>query len=80
MDPLGLRTNLIRTLGLTTNVVVVRNDKIGQITSWSAQEMGMGCGKTSNSVLPIYPVGQSPLAHQWRAGPVLHLRRAQRID
>ncbi len=37
-DPLGLRTNITRTLGLTTNTVGVGFDNIGQITSWSAKE------------------------------------------
>ena len=41
MDPLGLRTNITRNLGLTTNTVSVAYDNIGQITSWSARE-GLG--------------------------------------
>ncbi|MDB6065172.1 MAG: type secretion protein Rhs, partial [Pedosphaera sp.] len=38
LDPLGLRTNLTRNLGLTTNGVAVGYDNIGQLTSWSATE------------------------------------------
>jgi RHS repeat-associated protein len=37
-DPLGLRTNITRNLGMTTNFVSVSYDNIGQITSWSATE------------------------------------------
>ena len=37
-DPLGLRTNIVRNLGLTTNVVAVGYDNIGQVTAWSARE------------------------------------------
>jgi len=37
-DLLGLRTNIVRNLGLTTNKVNVIFDKIGQLTSWSAEE------------------------------------------
>jgi len=37
-DLLGLRTNIVRNLGLTTNNVNVNFDKIGQLTSWSAEE------------------------------------------
>ncbi len=39
MDALGLRTNITRNLGLTTNSVAVGYDNIGQITSWSASEL-----------------------------------------
>jgi RHS repeat-associated protein len=38
MDSLGLRTNITRNLGLTTNSVSVGYDLIGQITSWLAKE------------------------------------------
>lgn len=41
-DPLGLRTNIDRYLGMTTNKVVVGYDNIGQITSWSATETNAG--------------------------------------
>jgi RHS repeat-associated protein len=37
-DPLGLRTNIVRNLGLTTNSVNVGYDNIEQITSWNAKE------------------------------------------
>ena len=37
-DPLGLRTNLTRNLGLTTSTVSVGYDAVGQLTSWSAVE------------------------------------------
>jgi len=40
-DPLGLRTNIVRNLGLTSSSVSVGFDNIGQITSWLAQESGM---------------------------------------
>jgi RHS repeat-associated protein len=39
-DPLGLRTNIVRNLGLTTNSVSIGIDNIGQLTSWSAKETG----------------------------------------
>ncbi len=39
-DLLGLRTNITRDLGLTTNSVAVGYDDIGQIKSWSAKESG----------------------------------------
>src|ERR1017187_8492942 len=39
-DALGLRTNIVRNLGLTTNSVNVGYDYIGQLTSWSAVEAG----------------------------------------
>jgi RHS repeat-associated protein len=37
-DPLGLRTNIVRDLGLTTNSVAIGYDNIGQLTAWSAKE------------------------------------------
>ena len=37
-DPLGLRTNIVRNFGLTTNSVSVGYDNIAQITSWAAKE------------------------------------------
>jgi RHS repeat-associated protein len=37
-DPLGLRTNIVRDFGLTTNSVSIGYDNIGQLTSWSAKE------------------------------------------
>jgi len=37
-DPLGLRINISRYLGITTNNVSVGYDNISQITSWSGQE------------------------------------------
>jgi RHS repeat-associated protein len=38
MDPLGLRTNITRNLGLTNSSVTVGYDSIGQLTSWQARE------------------------------------------
>jgi RHS repeat-associated protein len=38
LDPLGLRTNIVRNLGLTSSSVSVGYDNIGQITSWLAKE------------------------------------------
>ncbi|MGH7971560.1 MAG: RHS repeat-associated core domain-containing protein, partial [Limisphaerales bacterium] len=38
-DPLGLRTNITRYLGMTTNSVAAGYDNIGQITSWKASEL-----------------------------------------
>ena len=38
MDLLGLRTNIVRDLGLTTSTVSVGYDNTEQITSWSARE------------------------------------------
>ena len=43
MDALGLRTNIVRDLGLTTSSVTVGYDNTEQLTSWS--------GKESNGVL-----------------------------
>jgi len=40
LDALGLRTNLVRNLGLTTNTVNIGFDNVGQLTSWSARESG----------------------------------------
>jgi RHS repeat-associated protein len=37
-DLLGLRTNIVRDLGLTNSGVTVGYDNVGQITSWSARE------------------------------------------
>src|SRR6266702_7098266 len=39
-DPLGLRTNIVRDFGLTTNGVTVGYDAIEEIVSWSAKESG----------------------------------------
>ncbi len=39
-DALGLRTNIVRNLGLTSSSVAAGYDKIGQITSWAANEVG----------------------------------------
>jgi RHS repeat-associated protein len=39
-DPLGLRTNITRNLGLTTNSLAIRYDSIGQLVSWSGKETG----------------------------------------
>ncbi len=39
-DPLGLRTNLTRNLGLTTNSLGVGYDSIGQLVFWSGKETG----------------------------------------
>ena len=39
-DPLGLRTNITRNFGLTTNSVAVGYDNIGQLNSWLANESG----------------------------------------
>ena len=38
LDMLGLRTNITRELGLTTNTVTVGYDPIEQVISWSARE------------------------------------------
>lgn len=37
-DPLGLRTNITRNLGLTTNSVTATYDNIGQLAGWLAKE------------------------------------------
>lgn len=39
-DALGLRTNIVRNLGLTSSSVAVGYDNIGQLTSWVAKESG----------------------------------------
>ena len=39
-DALGLRTNIVRNLGLTSSTVTAGFDNIGQLTSWSATETG----------------------------------------
>lgn len=41
-DPLGLRTNITRNLGLTNNSVTVGYDSIGQLISWQAREDSSG--------------------------------------
>lgn len=38
LDHLGLRTNVLRNLGLTASSVTAGYDNIGQLTSWNAQE------------------------------------------
>ncbi len=38
LDLLGLRTNITRNLGLTTNTVSIGYDGIGEITSWTGKE------------------------------------------
>jgi RHS repeat-associated protein len=58
VDALGLRTNIVRNVGLTNSVVTVRYDQIGQVTAWSAKEgsgllrqneqLGMGYDKAEN--------------------------------
>jgi RHS repeat-associated protein len=39
-DALGLRTNILRNLGLTSSTVKAGFDNIGQLTSWNATEAG----------------------------------------
>jgi RHS repeat-associated protein len=39
-DALGLRTNIVRNLGLTSSTVAAGFDNIGQLTSWNAVEAG----------------------------------------
>jgi len=39
-DALGLRTNIVRNLGLTSSTVTAGFDNIGQLTSWNAAETG----------------------------------------
>ncbi|MGB8371200.1 MAG: RHS repeat-associated core domain-containing protein [Verrucomicrobiia bacterium] len=39
-DALGLRTNIVRNLGLTSSTATVVFDNIGQLTSWNAAEAG----------------------------------------
>ncbi len=39
-DALGLRTNIVRNLGLTSSTVTVGFDNIGQLTSWTASDAG----------------------------------------
>ena len=41
LDPLGLRTNMVRELGLTTNKVSIGYDPIGQLTNWSGAEANL---------------------------------------
>lgn len=40
IDALGLRTNITRDLGMTTNIVSANYDGIGQLTGWNGQESG----------------------------------------
>ena len=62
MDPLGLRTNITRNLGLTTNTVSVGYDNIEQITSWSGQGVSAtACGSTSSSAWAMIRPGTSAL-------------------
>jgi len=39
-DALGLRTNVVRNLGLTSSTVTAAFDNIGQLTSWNATDTG----------------------------------------
>ena len=39
-DALGLRTNIVRNLGLTSSTVTAGFDNIGQLTSWNATDTG----------------------------------------
>lgn len=41
-DALGLRTNIVRNLGLTTSTVTAGYDNIGQLTSWTASDATSG--------------------------------------
>ena len=56
-DPLGLRTNLVRSLGLTTNFVNVGYDNIGQLTSWSGAETSGGLKHLKNMSAPYMHLG-----------------------
>jgi RHS repeat-associated protein len=38
LDALGLRTNVTRQLGLTTNIITASYDGIGELSSWTAKE------------------------------------------
>ncbi len=40
VDALGLRTNLTRMLGMTTNNVTIGYDAMGELTSWVGKESG----------------------------------------
>lgn len=40
VDTLGLRTNIVRNLGLTSSTVTAGFDDLGQLTSWSAADTG----------------------------------------
>ena len=40
LDALGLRTNIVRNLGLTSSTITVGFDNIGQLTTWSGAEVG----------------------------------------
>jgi RHS repeat-associated protein len=40
LDALGLRTNVTRDLGLTTNNISIGYDPVGQLTSWNGTETG----------------------------------------
>jgi RHS repeat-associated protein len=53
-DPLGLRTNIVRDLGLTNSSVVAGYDSIGQLTSWKAQEGVSGPLRLNEQLAWVY--------------------------
>jgi RHS repeat-associated protein len=57
-DPLGLRTNIVRNLGLTTNSVAVGYDNIGQLTAWNAAETG-GTSRQNEQIKYAYDPGHN---------------------
>jgi RHS repeat-associated protein len=62
-DPLGLRTNISRYLGMTTNNVAVGYDKIGQITAWSGSETNAGARvmRQNEQLAWVYDQAGNPL-------------------
>jgi RHS repeat-associated protein len=53
-DLLGLRTNIVRDIGLTNSSVAVGYDSIGQITSWQAREGVSGPLRLNEQMALVY--------------------------
>jgi len=58
-DLLGLRTNILRNLGLTTNSVAVGYDNIGQMTVWNAVEGTAGTSRMNEQNWFGYDAGDN---------------------
>jgi RHS repeat-associated protein len=61
-DPLGLRTNVVRDLGWTTNSVAVGYDAIGQLTGWTGRESD-GTARLNEQLRYVYD-GAGNLRHR----------------
>jgi hypothetical protein len=73
LDLLGLRTNITRNLGLTTNTVAIGYDGIGQLTSWSAREVQRNIAPQRATRLRLRCRRESEHPHQRRPRSNLQL-------